>query len=306
MAIPGKTIDFVIIGAAKAGTSSLASWLGSHPDVCMSNPKETMFFGSPKLFNRGLDYFHSEYFTHYQGERLIGDATPAYSDRNRHPDTAERVFRINPNAKIIYIVRNPLRKVESSWQMHCNLTADPNHTEEDKLYCEMAHEGFSTYISNPTLFEHFVEVCSYQYQLSEWQQWFNQTQIHVMFLEDLAQNRDIELSRLSKALELDPKPLLENALKPENTLSQRRKQRRIVSYLSKLKLHKALPASIKTKLSTSRLLSVPHSSILKPIWPKPILTRFIEAIQPDIQNFLQANGKHDSFYLLNIQNEDQK
>jgi hypothetical protein len=41
MVIPGKSIDFVIIGAAKAGTTSLASWLGCHPDVCMSNPKET-------------------------------------------------------------------------------------------------------------------------------------------------------------------------------------------------------------------------------------------------------------------------
>lgn len=50
MTIPGKSVDCVIIGAAKAGTTSLASWLGSHPDVCMSNPKETMFFGSPKLF----------------------------------------------------------------------------------------------------------------------------------------------------------------------------------------------------------------------------------------------------------------
>lgn len=304
MPIPGKTIDFVIIGAAKAGTTSLASWLGIHPDVCMSNTKETMFFGSPKLFNRGLDYYHSEFFADYQGERLIGDATPAYSDRNRHPGTAERVYSVNPEAKIIYIVRNPLRKVESSWQMHCNLTAGPNHTEEHRLYCEMAQKGFPTYISDPKLFDHFVEVCSYQYQLSEWQQWFDQSQIHVMFLEDLAQNRQIELSRLSKALGLNPKPLLENTLRPENTLSERRKQRRIVSYLRKFKLQKALPSALKSKLSTSRLLSVPQSAILKPSWPTPISMRFIEAIQPDIQDFLRANGKPDSFYSLNPQSED--
>jgi len=149
MTIPGKSIYILIIGAAKAGTTCLASWLGSHSDVCMSNPKETMFFGSPRLFDQGLDYFHSKFFSHYQGESLIGDATPAYSNCDRHPGTPERVFSVNSGCRMIYIVRHPLRRVESAWRMLVNGDSSTSKNPEDKHAFLRAKEGFSSFLSDP-------------------------------------------------------------------------------------------------------------------------------------------------------------
>jgi hypothetical protein len=296
MTIPGKTIDFVIIGAAKAGTTSLASWLGSHPDVCMSNPKETMFFGSPRLFDQGLEYFHSSFFSHYQGESLIGDATPAYSNRDRHPGTHERVFSVNPDARIIYIVRDPLRKVESSWQMHVNLDPGLVKTPEHEIRCRKAREGFMEYINTPEIFSVLVNVCRYGYQLDPWKSRFQGNCIHVMFLEDLVSGRDKEMSNLCLFLGLNPQPLLGVPLKANNTLNERRAQRSFVRYLSKLGLHKHLPSRFKTLLAKSPLTSVPHSSLLKPVWPSKTLERFVHEVEDDVKGFLKAHGKQEDFY----------
>lgn len=268
MPVPGKTIDFVIIGAAKAGTTSLASWLGKHPDVCMSQPKETMFFGSPKLFDQGINYFHSKFFSHYQGEALLGDATPAYSNRDRHPGTPERVHAVNPAAKIIYIVRHPLKKVESSWQMHTNFSSEIVKTPENRLYAKKASEGFQAYVQDSALFDHFVEVCSYQYQLAAWENCFPSDQIYVMFLEDLASRRDVELMKLSNFLGLTPDHLLSGQLNAENTFKERRKLHWFVHYVGKLQVQKLLSESMKMRLSRSPLLSYPQSVILKPRWLK--------------------------------------
>ena len=283
MTIPGKTINFVIIGAAKAGTTSLASWLGSHPDVCMSNPKETMFFGSPRLFDQGLEYFHSSFFSHYQGESLIGDAAPAYSDRDRHPGTHERVFSVNPDARIIYIVRDPLRKVESSWQMYVNLDPGLVKTPEHEICCRKAREGFMEYINTPEIFSNLVNVCRYGYQLDPWKSRFQGNRIHVMFLEDLVSGRDKEMSDLCLFLGLNPQPLLGVPLKAKNTLNQRRAQRSFVRYLSKLGLHKHLPSRFRTLLAKSPLTSVPQSSLLKPIWPSKSLERFVHEVEDDVK-----------------------
>lgn len=296
MTIPGKTIDFVIIGTAKAGTTSLASWLGSHPDVCMSSPKETMFFGSPRLFDQGLDYFHSHFFPHYNGEALIGDATPAYSDWDRHPGSPKRVFNVNRNAKIIYIVRHPFKKVESSWQMYVNLSPDLVRTGKHRLYCQKAREGFAAFVSDSSLFDDFVGVCSYQYQLTFWAEQFPSENIHVMFLEDLVSHRDHELSCLSDFLDISVQPLFDADLKAENTLNQRRKPRWFMPYLRKLRFQKLLPESVKMGLDKSGFFSVPQSSLLKPIWPEEVLVRFAEAVQTDIQQFLKAHGKNEDFY----------
>jgi hypothetical protein len=299
MPIPGKTIDFVIIGAAKAGTTSLASWLGLHPDVCMSNPKETMFFGSPKLFDQGVDAFHSEFFSHYQGESLIGEATPAYSNRDRHPGTADRVYSINPLTKIIYIVRHPLQKVESSWQMYTCLDPFVVKTNEHRISCLKAAEGFAAYIREPSIFANLVNVCKYAYQLKPWQDIFDPRAIHVMFLEDVASDRDGEIVRLCNFLCLDPQPLLFSVdLKPQNTLKQRRYHRPFMRYLLQTGLQKFLPSSVKEFLANTSLVSVSQRSRLKPVWPSEYLEQFVEEIEQDVKSFLKAHGKRKDFYLF--------
>lgn len=102
--------SFFILGAAKCGTTSLHSYLGQHPDVCVSEPKEPFFFEAE--FDRGTTYYFNRYFSHWAGERIVGEAR----HRNLYmPYVAERIHRFNPDARLIICVRNPVARAISHW-----------------------------------------------------------------------------------------------------------------------------------------------------------------------------------------------
>jgi hypothetical protein len=117
-----------------------------------------------------------------------------------------------------------------------------------------------------------------------------------MFLEDLATDRAKELSRLCNFLGLNVDPLLDAQLRAENTLQEQRKPRWFASYIGKLGLQKLLPASMRKQLSKSSLFSAPQASLLKPIWPSDVLSKFTSRVQPNVKHFLRSNGKSEIFY----------
>ena len=69
----GADPSFLIIGAPKCGTTSLWLYLHEHPDVCMSQPKEPFYFDSE--YYQGWDYYLETYFSHWDNERAVGDAS---------------------------------------------------------------------------------------------------------------------------------------------------------------------------------------------------------------------------------------
>ena len=76
--VPGVLPDFLILGAQKAGTSSLHSMLSRHPQIFLTRPKETHFFDGPKKFARGLDWYRSHFPPQQAAERhwVAGETTP--------------------------------------------------------------------------------------------------------------------------------------------------------------------------------------------------------------------------------------
>ena len=120
---------FIVIGAAKAGTTALYWYLDEHPDVFMSPLKETNFFaygvdaagellyGNPDLHKftvRSLAEYES-LFDGADGQRAIGEASPIYIES---PQTAERIAGILPTARIIAGIRNPVDRAYSDYQMY--------------------------------------------------------------------------------------------------------------------------------------------------------------------------------------------
>ncbi len=119
--------DFIIIGAAKAGTSSLYAYLSWHPQIFMSPVKETNFFAyqgrNTKNFigNRAkasfpvktIDEYHRQ-FLHANERQILGEASPIYLES---PIAAERIRSLLPNAKIIVSLRNPVERAFSGYIM---------------------------------------------------------------------------------------------------------------------------------------------------------------------------------------------
>ncbi len=109
--------NFFIIGAPKCATTSLNSLLVSHPQAAMVQGKEPNFFSYEGRYNMGWQAYLT-LFSHCHGQKAVGDASTSYSRLRSHPATVSRIKEHVPNAKIIYMVRHPLRRMESAYVEH--------------------------------------------------------------------------------------------------------------------------------------------------------------------------------------------
>jgi hypothetical protein len=100
---------FVIVGAMKAGTTTLASWLRGHPDVYVPPRKELHFFDVH--FSEGLDWY-AGHFEPGARRRARGEATPGYMFKE---DAARRMARALPEARLIAVLRNPSSRAYSHY-----------------------------------------------------------------------------------------------------------------------------------------------------------------------------------------------
>ncbi|MCA9838615.1 MAG: sulfotransferase [Trueperaceae bacterium] len=100
--------DFLIIGAQKAGTSSLFSYLDQHPAVKMSRAKEVHYFDLN--YAKGETWYRS--FFALDQQKLKGEASPYYLF---HPHVAKRIKQLLPEAKLLVLLRNPTERALSQY-----------------------------------------------------------------------------------------------------------------------------------------------------------------------------------------------
>lgn len=126
---PCAHLDFLIIGAMKAGTTSVFDFLAAHPGVHAPRNKE------PHYFTRGYRFPAAYYRWLFRGRKtgqITGEASPTYSDLRRFPECVERIARDAPGVRIIYLVRDPLERIASHHRHHQLLGSAPD-TLEDAL-----------------------------------------------------------------------------------------------------------------------------------------------------------------------------
>jgi hypothetical protein len=111
---PERFPDFFLIGAPRCGTTSLSRYLAGNPQVCFSRPKEPHYFSllAPHVSLEDLETAYlSRYFSHYRdGYKAIGEGSVSYLSS---PYALQRILNVNPHAKFIAVVRNPLDMLPS-------------------------------------------------------------------------------------------------------------------------------------------------------------------------------------------------
>jgi hypothetical protein len=108
----GALPTFVTIGAQKCGTTALHSYVARHPDVSMSRPKELDFFCEGRNWERGVDWY-KEHFDASKPAR--GESSPNYTAYPRLPGVPEKMAALIPDAKLIFMVRDPIKRIRSNW-----------------------------------------------------------------------------------------------------------------------------------------------------------------------------------------------
>lgn len=114
----GRLPDFVVIGTMKGGTTSLHYYLSQHPDIHMSQPKEPRFFvNAPEPignWSRGLQWYRELFAS---DKRICGETSPYYTQWPTHKEVPARMHATIPVAKLVYLVREPTKRVISHFLM---------------------------------------------------------------------------------------------------------------------------------------------------------------------------------------------
>ncbi len=109
--------NFLIIGAAKAGTTTLFAYLAKHPDVFMCEPKEPEFFSRKDKWSNGLDWYRS-LFANARPDQALGEASTTYTRWPHTDDAAGRIAETLPDTKLVYILRHPVERTYSHYGHH--------------------------------------------------------------------------------------------------------------------------------------------------------------------------------------------
>ena len=109
---------FIIIGAQKCATRWLRINLGEHPDIFTAKSEMHFWNNGHRVDKLGTDWYRDR-FEGWNGEPIVGEATPGYMIWRHHPDfVAERMKQHHPEARLIAILRNPVDRAQSAMMHH--------------------------------------------------------------------------------------------------------------------------------------------------------------------------------------------
>ena len=183
------TPNTFVIGAMKSATTSLCELLDQQDDVFVARPKEPDFFSRDEVYAKGLDWYRSLFKSAGQCP-VIAEGSTSYTKNLQYPKSAERLAKHCPAAKLIYIVRNPIQRMNSHWK-HEVLK---NRTRLD------VNEFIKTC-------PEVVDISCYWKQLSVFRNLFDDQQILVLFIEDLQEQPEKTIQRCRSFLGLPDRPI---------------------------------------------------------------------------------------------------
>lgn len=181
----GALPNVLVIGAQKCGTSSLHRYLDLHPEISMSRPKELNFF---MLYPEATGEQLAGYKQHFPAEaRVRGESSPNYSCYPEVAGIPERIHRVIPDTKLIYLVRDPIERAVSSYLHALALGGDT------RPIAEALDDPSTLYISRSR----------YYAQLEQYLPYFGLEQILVVAQEELLRRRAETMRRIFRFLEVD-------------------------------------------------------------------------------------------------------
>lgn len=181
--------NFFIAGAPKAGTTSLYRYVAEHPDVCMSAEKETGFF--LENYGKGLDWLLSTHYRHYDGEPAIGESTTGMMASRKAP---ERIARDLPDARLLFILRNPVDRIYSHFNFHRSAGVLPPET----VFSEVIRDASSKWRTTQ------IDLGRYHDHLTRYAQHFDREQMLVLLFDDLKTQPEAIMRRTYAFLGVDP------------------------------------------------------------------------------------------------------
>lgn len=187
--------NFIVIGASKCGTTSLHEYLSTHPEIFLSKQKELHFFqdddASWGTWNRGLPWYVSQ-FSGASAHIARGECSPDYAHEDQTKIAARKMFSLLPEAKIVYMVRDPIKRVLS----HYLEEVANGHLPEIITLNDVISAGPDGGGVVNHFFKVIIQSTLYHRQLECYLEYYPLANVHVIALEDLVVDPASELKKL--------------------------------------------------------------------------------------------------------------
>jgi len=178
--------NFLVIGAMKAGTTSLHRYLREHPQVFMPEEKELHFFVAEKRWGRGRSWYEAQFAG--AGDAIaVGEASPTYTMYPEFTGVPDRIEPLLPEARLVYAVRHPIERMRS------------HYLHEVEKGRERAPIGRAL-LTDPR----YLNASRYAMQLEQYLDRFSARQVLVITTEQLRDERGATVRRVLAFLGVDP------------------------------------------------------------------------------------------------------
>ena len=194
-----KLPDAVLIGAQKAGTSSLFDWVSQHPEIeAPDSTKDLHFFSDETLYRNGKTFLQG-FFSEQERSKvtLMGGVNHLYF----HSLSAHRIRDCNPHTKLIAILRDPTERAYSAYRYFHKLQQEPCETFEEALALEKGRLSCGDHTDQGRF--SYVRHGLYAQQLEGFLEMFPRDQILIVFFEDLREDPHHLMREVFEFLDVD-------------------------------------------------------------------------------------------------------
>lgn len=248
-----------VIGGMKCGTSSVHHLLKKHFQVCVTTDKEPSFF--TKRFKKGFDWYKNQ-FQPQPGNDVLIDVSPSYSMRHLYPNCTEEMHKYEPNAKIIYLVRDPFARIIS-------------HIHHDMLRGRLTTKDIDNWIKADA---DCLLTTKYFYQIKPYIDLYGKENIKVLQFEELIKSPQTFQDKVYDFIGLENIPA---EIKPFN-VSEKRYQIKYYDFI-----HGIFGKSIVSK-GYHAIWYFINNKVEKPSLTDAQLKKIHELLQSDIHEFATA------------------
>jgi hypothetical protein len=191
-------VDFMIIGAAKCGTTTVSEILSRHPEICFCRQKEPHFFSKFSNWKEQIETYRSLYTP--RPNQLCGEASTTYTCFPEFNNNVwHSLYEFNPKLKLIYIMRDPMDRIVSQY-MHNYLRGYTSDTFDKSV------------LNDPM----YVNRTRYFVQIKPYLDLFSKEQILLLTLEEFIESKNEFLIKIADFLNISDSELLTSSCLHEN------------------------------------------------------------------------------------------
>lgn len=194
----------------------------------MSSIKEPQIFYGNQYEKKVANL--NTYYPHFNNENYIGEASPIYSETKQFTEIPKRLFDYNSEAKIIYIVREPFARLESTFIQ----AYSTGHWINEKKYERYKKKMSKKFKEAIFLYPPLLESTKYWTHIQSYRKYFSDQNIKIVLLENLLEDKEVEISKLFKFLNINHNYTINFANLNMNSSKEKKPYNSLLYYIKKL------------------------------------------------------------------------